>query len=302
MKKITSSGGQQHLSEASAVRVSAMFSMRAAPKTFRESVLKRVEREWLSLVGYTPPHLSIPAQIHRVLTATSLGWWWDFGQLIATLVSCALYVFSTYIVSDTVDLEGGRELGKLYLEWITVFAFIFDFALRWVSSANPLTYLFQIMPLVDLAQIIPTLVELLLHAGKASLTSRILRIFRIIRVFRVLRFFRLIENFSSILKQALRVSLVIFSVVFILAGLMQLVETELGSTLLGHAKHDSLPRFDFGSAFYFGIVTVATVGYGDYFPVTELGKVIVCIFILICLIVVPNEINRFAGECDGKVG
>ena len=241
-----------------------------------------------------PPRLSLPEQLHRILTTTNLGWWWDFGQLLATLVSCSIYVFSTYVDVDKLTLSLLQEKTVEYLEWVTVLFFIVDLFLRWVSSSHPAMYPFQMTPLIDVAQIVPTLVELIVKTGINNTTSRILRIFRIIRVFRVLRFFRLIQNFSTIRKQAMRVSLVIFSVVFILAGLMQLIESELGASMLGHSE--SPVNFDFGSAFYFGIITVATVGYGDIFPVTELGKAVVCVFILICLFVVPREINKFAGK------
>jgi hypothetical protein len=67
------------------------------------------------------------------------------------------------------------------------------------------------------------------------------------------------------------VGLVIFSLVFILAGVVNLVEN--GAGIAGDVfGHPEAGPFSFGDAFYFAIGTIATVGYGDFSPDTELGK------------------------------
>lgn len=52
---------------------------------------------------------------------------------------------------------------------------------------------------------------------------------------------------------------------------------------------NELPYFD---CFYFIIVTMATVGYGDISPSTSISKMVVILFIVTSLIVIPMQVNK----------
>ena len=51
-------------------------------------------------------------------------------------------------------------------------------------------------------------------------------------------------------------------------------------TVLGALGFSAVEGIPLGDALYFGLVTVATVGYGDITPKTNLGKIIAIIIIL----------------------
>jgi hypothetical protein len=63
---------------------------------------------------------------------------------------------------------------------------------------------------------------------------------------------------------------------------------------------------DAGNAFYFSIVTISTLGYGDYVPGNALGKVIVSVEtimgIVFIILVFSTFISRFgrSGANDAK--
>lgn len=55
------------------------------------------------------------------------------------------------------------------------------------------------------------------------------------------------------------------------------------------AREDEL---DFHQAFYFVIVTLATVGYGDIYPDTELGKMFVICVMIVTIVIIPRQTSE----------
>lgn len=54
-------------------------------------------------------------------------------------------------------------------------------------------------------------------------------------------------------------------------------------------ENDVEEKLTFESAFYFMVVTVTTVGYGDIKPKTDLARGIIAIFIILMIIVVSKQ-------------
>ena len=50
-----------------------------------------------------------------------------------------------------------------------------------------------------------------------------------------------------------------------------------------YADLDAAPRY-FWYYFYFGIVLLSTIGFGDIYPVTDLGIIFFVIYVLVCLV------------------
>ena len=51
-----------------------------------------------------------------------------------------------------------------------------------------------------------------------------------------------------------------------------------------------------GDAVYFSIVTLTTVGFGDIVPVTNLGKSMTILMILMCVAIIPWQLGLFIKE------
>ena len=149
-----------------------------------------------------------------------------------------------------------------------------DGARRGIQGA--LDYAITPLAILDLIAIAPTIFGLI---SPELYLLRIIRLTRIGRVGRSKRFRKSIKYFNQALtakKEELQLSAIYSGVViFISSVLMFLVEGRVQEEQFG-----SIPR-----CLWWSVVTVTTVGYGDTYPITALGK-LVAAFTAICGIAV----------------
>ena len=93
----------------------------------------------------------------------------------------------------------------------------------------------------------------------------------------------------------------------ILAALATLIIL-LGGTGVYLVEHEreSANITSLGDAFWWAVVTVATVGYGDYYPVTTVGRLIAIFMMLsgigVFLLLVSTLAQRRLGRTESKLG
>lgn len=153
----------------------------------------------------------------------------------------------------------------------------------------------QPMNVIDVFAILPAYIEWLIGRGSGSLA--VLRILRLARIFRVLKVPSAAKNLALVAKgmQQSKTGLIllvylvcIFMVV--MSSVMYMIE---GPAVLGSAS--AFP--DIPSTFWFTIVTMTSVGYGDIYPATSIGHFVGCIIMLsgILTLAVPITLigNKF---------
>lgn len=178
------------------------------------------------------------------------------------------------MILETVD-EYAAAYGSLFhsIEIVSVTIFTIEYVLRlWIAPLDPryagrfgrLRYALSMMAVIDLAAIVPSLLPMFF-----PMDLLILRFFRVFRLFRLLKMSRYVESLDTLddaiiaKKEELLVSMAMLAMLLLFSSsLMYLVEHE--------AQPDKFPNIP--SALWWGVVTLTSVGYGDTFPITPLGK------------------------------
>jgi voltage-gated potassium channel len=96
---------------------------------------------------------------------------------------------------------------------------------------------------------------------------RVLRLFRLARVLKLGRYSEALRTLSRVLRSRKEELAVTASAV-----VMVLV---ISSSLMYYVEHGAQPKAfpNIPAAMWWGVVTLTTVGYGDIYPVTVLGKI-----------------------------
>ena len=150
--------------------------------------------------------------------------------------------------------------------------FIIDYLLRWYTAdekfnsksvVSYIRYPFSPMAIIDLVSILPSLT--FLSSGFKIL--RVLRMMRALRVLRVLKAMRYSRSFE-IIGKVLRTSRDSLIAVCALAGGYIL----LSALIIFNVEPESFKTFF--DAVYWATVSLTTVGYGDIYPVSTIGRII----------------------------
>ncbi len=176
-----------------------------------------------------------------------------------------------------------------YVEIATSSIFVVDYILHFSTADLALKrgwasfFIFPITPLaiVDILSILPTVFQI-------SPALRALKIFRLIRALRVLKFFkafRYSKNIVLIGKVFKSQKNSLLTVCYLAIGY-----TLVSALVIFNIEPDTFPTFL--DAVYWATVSLTTVGYGDLYPLTEVGKIITMLssIIGIAVIALPSGI------------
>lgn len=177
-----------------------------------------------------------------------------------------------FIVISLVPLAF-REQNSCF-EWfdkVSVSIFIIDYLLRWLTAdyrlpnrpklAAFLTYPFTAFAIIDLLSILPSVIVV----NKALKLFRITRLFKILRVFKFIRYSKNVQILFRVLRKERHILFTVFWI-----ALFYIVITAL---IMFNVEESALFE-DFFDALYWATTTLTTVGYGDIYPATDLGRII----------------------------
>lgn len=189
---------------------------------------------------------------------------------VVILANVAAVVLGTV---QSIEDRYGEYLAEFEAVSLTVFTI--EYLLRlWVCTLKPkyahpifgrIRYALSPMALIDLGSFIG--VYLPFHTPDFRY-MRIIRLVRVLRVLKLARYSRALQSFGRVMRQKKEE--------LALITLFLLVLLVLASSSMYFIENDVQPGVfsSIPAAMWWGVCTLTTVGYGDIYPVTTVGKIL----------------------------
>lgn len=219
----------------------------------------------------------------------------NFASNIFDTVIISLIVINVILVIlDTFSLPLWLQKLSANIELASVIVFTLEYLLRlWTSTylhpnkrpaKSRLLYIISFMAIIDLLAILPFYIPFIMPVDLRVL--RTLRVVRLLRLFKINRYTDALATIGNVFK---RKASQLLSSMFIVLILMI-----IASILMFNVENEAQPD-KFVNAFsglWWAVATLTTVGYGDIFPITVIGKILSGIIALlgIGLVAVPTGI------------
>ncbi|XP_023692557.1 voltage-gated potassium channel KCNC2 isoform X2 [Paramormyrops kingsleyae] len=245
-----------------------------------------------------------------------------FASLFFILVSITTFCLETHeafnkiinkteqIRNDSTDLGPHYEIetdpALTYVEGVCVFWFTIEFLVRVIFSPDKLEFVKSVLNIIDFVAILPFYLEVGLSGLSSKAAKDVLGFLRVVRFVRILRIFKLTRHFVGlrVLGHTLRASanefllLVIFLALGVLIFATMIYYAErIGAnpndpTASDHTRFKNIPI-----GFWWAVVTMTTLGYGDMYPETWSGMLVgaLCALagVLTIAMPVPVIVNNF---------
>lgn len=199
-----------------------------------------------------------------------------------------------------------KEINTLFMaiDYVTATIFVIDYLLRFITADYKLgkvredrktnkiwgvklfaIYPFTPMAIIDLLAILPTFT--MITPG-----FKILKLFRLIRTFRVFKIFRYSKSITVISNVMKKQKEPLLAVCVLAAAY-----TVICALIIFNVEPDTFDNFF--SAIYWATVSLTTMGYGDIYPVSTIGRVVTMLssFVGIAIVALPAGIIT-AGYMD----
>lgn len=221
------------------------------------------------------------AKLHEIVfeSHTAPGRAFDSVSTIIIILSIMVVILESI---SSIKLQYGYYLTRA--EWVFTIIFTADYLLRLLIVRQPSKYAFSFFGIMDFLSAIPTYLSLFIPGAQAFLVIRSVRLLRMFRLFKMSRYVKEADLLMVALRASRpKITVFIFSVltvVMIVGTLMYAIEPH-------NEGFSSIP-----TSIYWAIVTMTTVGFGDITPITNLGKLVASVLMVLGygMIAVPTGI------------
>ena len=195
----------------------------------------------------------------------------------------------TVIIMGIIPLAFVKQQSWMTLiDRITVIIFIVDYILRWFVAdklSNKLNkfilYPLTPMAIIDLLSILPS-ITLLNSSFKLLKIFRLFRSLRLLKILKLVRYSKSITMICNVFKKQKEtfITILVMAITYILVSALVIINVE----------PETFPTYF--DALYWATISLTTVGYGDVYAVTTIGKIITMIssFLGIAVVALPAGI------------
>ena len=195
-----------------------------------------------------------------------------FDGMITLLILLSVVI----VFVGTFDLPATTLKALCVIEGVASIVFTVEYCLRILTADfcysesgvvwSRVRYILSPMAIVDFVAILPFWIPMLVPG--TVLGVRALRLVRLLRIFKLNRYFNAMKAIGDVVVSKKRE---LIGSMFFVAILML-----ISSLLMYSAEHEAQPEV-FCNAFsglWWAVATLTTVGYGDIYPVTPLGRLV----------------------------
>ncbi|XP_030071126.1 voltage-gated potassium channel KCNC2 isoform X1 [Microcaecilia unicolor] len=244
-----------------------------------------------------------------------------FASLFFILVSITTFCLETHeafnrIVNKTEPIDNGTEMlshyeietdpALIYVEGVCVAWFTFEFLVRIIFCPVKLEFIRNLLNIIDFVAILPFYLEVGLRGLSSKAAKDVLGFLRVVRFVRILRIFKLTRHFVGlrVLGHTLRASTneFLLLIIFLALGVLIFATMIYYAERIGAnpndpsaSNHTQFKNIPIG--FWWAVVTMTTLGYGDMYPQTWSGMLVgaLCALagVLTIAMPVPVIVNNF---------
>ncbi|KAM4700041.1 voltage-gated potassium channel KCNC4 [Discoglossus pictus] len=219
-------------------------------------------------------------------------------------------VTETVTVGNITEILVVREVETepvlTYIEGVCVFWFTLEFLVRIICSPDKLVFVKNMLNIIDFVAILPFYLEVGLSGLSSKAARDVLGFLRVVRFVRILRIFKLTRHFVGlrVLGHTLRASTneFLLLIIFLALGVLIFATMIYYAERIGAkpsdpsgSKHTHFKNIPIG--FWWAVVTMTTLGYGDMYPQTWSGMLVgaLCALagVLTIAMPVPVIVNNF---------
>lgn len=181
-----------------------------------------------------------------------------------------------------------------YLDYVCAAFFSFEYLMRIFFAPRKLNFLKQPLNIIDLLCLVPHFVIIIVQmVDPQNATSDYFKPILALRIIRVMRIFKLMKHYGAfkIFAYTIKVSTkeLLLMVVFLFTGVL------IFASVMYYVENETFHSIPIG--FWWALVTMTTVGYGDKVPKSEGGFIIgsMCVLcgVLTVAFTVPIVVNNF---------
>mgnify|MGYP000047888828 FL=1 len=198
------------------------------------------------------------------------------------------FMFAVIIMSIIPLAFVKQQSWMTLIDRITVIIFIVDYILRWFVAdklSNKLNkfilYPLTPMAIIDLLSILPS-ITLLNSSFKLLKIFRLFRSLRLLKILKLVRYSKSITMICNVFKRQKEtfITILVMAITYILVSALVIINVE----------PETFPTYF--DALYWATISLTTVGYGDVYAVTTIGKIITMIssFLGIAVVALPAGI------------